>query len=89
MRVAAPPRVPYAELRWVTAAPDLCRTDIHWFIGGSVVDAQWPKITVAAVASVGISRDGDLVAFGQARLPANVCTAPAAEAAALQFIVTL
>ena len=72
----------------MTTAPDPCRTDLHWFIEGSVVDAQWSELTVGAVALVVVSRDDELVAFVEARLPANICTAPAAEASGLMLAAT-
>ena len=81
--------MPFAEIRWTTAALDLCRKDPRWPIYGSVVDARWPEFTTAAAALVVVSCHGELVASAEVRLPASVCAAPAAEAAALEVAVTV
>lgn len=66
-------------LRWLTDAPDFVRSELRWFIDGSVVDARRPELTVAAAA---------LVAFAEACISFSVSTAPAAEVCGLMLAVT-
>ena len=85
MRVAPPPRVSDAQLRWLTPPPDFTRCNVRWFIDGSVIDGRWPELAVATAALVVVGDDGALLAFAEARLPATVLTAAAAEAYGLML----
>ena len=58
MRIVPPPRSDVAQLRWLTPPPDVTRSDVRWFIDGSVV--------VATAAIVVVGDDGSLVAYAEA-----------------------
>ena len=89
--VSVPPpiRVQAPCFRWITAQPDLTRTDVVWYIDGSVVDRAFPDLTTAAAAVVIVGSDGLLAAVGEAFLPAWVRTFGAAEAQGLLLSVSM
>ena len=60
-----------------------------WYIDGSVVDLAFGDLATAAAAVVLVGSDGELVAFGEALLPASVRTSGAAEAHGLLLAVTM
>ena len=49
-RVPLPVRVEAPRVRWVTEPPDPVRADLRWFTDGSLVDACWDGLAVAAAA---------------------------------------
>ena len=87
MRVVPPPRSAIAQLRWLTPPPDVTRSDMRWFIDGSVVDGKWPELAVATAAIVVVGDDGSLLAYAEALLPPTVLTAAAAEAHGLMLAI--
>ena len=78
-----------AELRWIVGPPDVTRSDLVWYIDGSVVDATWESFASAAAAVVVVNSDGDLIAVAEAALPATVQTSGAAEACALWLVCAI
>ena len=78
-RVPVPIRTQAPLLRWLTAEPDRSRTDLNWYIDGSVVDQWIPELATSAAALVVVSHAGDLVAFAEAALPASARSSGAAE----------
>ena len=81
--VPRPPAVDAPAVRWITEPPDATRLDQRWFTDGSLVDAKWDALAVAAAALVVVSDGGELLAVAGVRLPPAVRTAPAAEASAI------
>ena len=66
-------------VRWFTEPPDVARTDLRYYIDGSLKFARCWFTARTGCAIVVVSTDGDLVAYGNARPPAWVRSAAAAE----------
>jgi hypothetical protein len=88
-RVSRPCWPDAAQFRWLTAAPDVTRGDLTWYIDGSVMDPTVESLGAAAAAVVVVNDEGDLISFGEAALPGTVQTSAGAEAHALLIAIGL
>lgn len=75
-------------MRWFTDPPDVTRTDIRWYIDGSMMFGHVWGLRRTGCAIVVVSYSGDLVAFGNAVPPAWVRTAAASELWSLMLVLT-
>ena len=76
-------------MRWFTAAPDVTRTDLTWYIDGSQKYGHVWELRRTGCALVVVSAAGDLVAFGNAVPPRWVRTSAGAELWSLMLVLTI
>ena len=68
-RVRATPRHDHPFVRCFTSEPDSARSDLRWYVDGSVVEQDYPELVTAAAAIVVASTGGDLLAYAEIVLP--------------------
>ena len=86
-RVRAPPRHDHPRVRWLTSEPDSARSDLRWYVDGSVVDQDYPELVTAAAAIVVTSTGGDLLAYAEIVLTPSARSSGAAEAWAFYLAI--
>ena len=79
IRIPRHKRYPSGVFNWLTADPDVTRTDVKWYTDGSCSDPTCPDVAKLGFGIAVVDSDGGLVAYGAGIPPSFVTDSGMAE----------
>ena len=89
VKLPAPSRTAFDTFNWGSAPFDHSRSDVTWFIDGSMLNPKWRELSTLGFAIAAVGSNGDLLAWGWGTPPVWCDSASAAEAWALCVVLQI